>query len=41
MINPGVIYKYIVNVTYVVNDNRLGLFVFEKQIRKIMAEFHK
>ena len=31
MINPCVIKKYIINVTYVVNDNRLGCFVFEKQ----------
>ena len=28
-------------VTYVVNNNRLGCFVFEKQTRKITAEFHK
>ena len=41
MINPCVIEKYIVNVPYVVNDNRLGCFVFEEQTRKITAEFHK
>ena len=41
MINPCVIEKYIVYVTYVVNDNRLGCFVFEKQTRKITSEFHK
>ena len=41
MINPGVIEKYIVNVTYVVNNNRLGCFVSKKQTRKITAEFHK
>ena len=41
MINPCVIEKYIVNVTYVVNNNRLGSFVSEKQTRKISAEFHK
>ena len=39
MINPGVIKKYIVNVTYVVYDNRLSCFVFEKETRKMMAEF--
>ena len=26
---------------YVVNDNRLGCFVFEKQTRKITAKLHK
>ena len=41
MINPCVIEKYIVNVTYVVNDNQLGCFVFEKQTRRITVEFHK
>ena len=41
MIKPCVFEKYIVNVIYVVNGNRLGCFVFEKQIRKITAEFHK
>ena len=35
MMNPCVIEKYMVNVTYVVNDNRLGCFVSEKQTRKI------
>ena len=38
MINSCVIEKYIVNVIYVVNDDRLGCFVFEKQIRKTTAE---
>ena len=41
MINSYVIAKYIVNVTYMVNDNQLGCFVSEKQTRKITAEFHK
>ena len=41
MVNPCAIEKYIVNVTYVVADNRLGCFVFEKQTRKIMADIHK
>ena len=40
-INPCVIEKYIVNVTYVVNDNRLGYFISEKQTHKITAEFNK
>ena len=40
MMNPCVIEKYIVNVTYVMNDNRLGYFVSEKQTRKITAEFY-
>ena len=35
MKNPCVIEKYIVNFTYVVNDNRLGCFVYGKQTRKI------
>ena len=33
-------FRYI-NVTYVVNGNRLGCFVSEKQTLKITAEFHK
>ena len=41
MINPWVFDKYIVTVTYVVNDNRLGCFVSEKQTRKRTAEFHE
>ena len=32
---------YIVNVMYVVNDNRLGCFVSEKRTREIKEEFHK
>ena len=39
-INLCVIEKYIVNVTYVVDDNRLGCFVSEKQTRKITSDFH-
>ena len=39
-INSYIMEKYIVNVTYVVNDNRLGCFVSEKQTRKITAEFY-
>ena len=31
---------YIVNVTYVMKDNRLGCFVFEKQLRKTTEIFH-
>ena len=41
MINPCVIENYIVNVTYVMNDNRLGCFLSEKQTCKITVEFHK
>ena len=41
MINPCVVEKYIVNATYVVNNNRLGYFVPEKQTRKITVEFLK
>ena len=41
MINRCVIVKYIVNVTYVVNGNRLGCFVSENQTRKITAEFYR
>ena len=33
MMNPNVIEEYIVNFSYVVNDNRLGCFVVEKQGR--------
>ena len=32
---------YIVNFTYMVNDNRLGCFVSKKQTRKITSEYHK
>ena len=40
--NPCVIKKYIVHVTYVVNDNRLVCFVSEKETRKMTAEWpHK
>ena len=41
MKNPCVIEKYIANVTYVVNDNRIGCFVSDQQTRKITAEFQK
>ena len=40
MINPCVIENYIVNVTYVVNNNRLGYFVSEKWTGKITTEFY-
>ena len=32
---------HIVNVTYVMKDNRLGCFVFEKQLRKTTEIFHR
>ena len=43
MINPCVIESkvYIINVTYVVNSNRLSCFIAGKQRRTITAEFHK
>ena len=41
MKNLCVIKKFIVNCTYVVNDNRLGCFVSEKQTRKIKVKFDK
>ena len=37
----GPFFRVPVNVAYVVNDNRLGCFVLEKQIPKITAEFHE
>ena len=39
MANSCIIKKYIVNVTYGVNDNQLGCFVSEKHTREITAEF--